>query len=393
MKFGVPEEIDLALKQGRIDVVRDWIRQGGAIRFAEAKRKMDRDVLRLAAPTGFYSLVEFLLNEVEWSGEEKAYAFRLVLGKPRLRHILDLLMDHGCRLDHFRFCDFAGYGDMEFLNRCVEHGLDPEKDDAFAYALGRSQSRMLLRFYKENRERFPSLDRQMQRALLCSLDERDLKWSMLLLWAGADPYEVYQVEGDKFEGETGCERAAWMLDFDSIKKLKLKPNRDNRLRMLDWATVRVDADLVEWILEGLEAAALVPAPGESCKYLTRIILDEDFMSESTKDRTGDTLRCIELLAGKGSVWSCDAKSLATARKVLSKKSACHFAKTVQALFETNAADRELLWSLVSAPEVQERIKRDPRYSWYALERLLNLNLPAGFERKARGSKRITARRI
>ena len=73
------------------------------------------------------------------------------------------------------FRPFITHGNM---NRC--------QDNAFAKILDETKAKPLLRFFKDHRAQFPGLEDQIAMALIQAIQRKNVRWSALLLWAGAE---------------------------------------------------------------------------------------------------------------------------------------------------------------------------------------------------------------
>ncbi len=143
--------------------------------------------LHRACERGFHSIVEVLLKVDGWSNQQKDSALTGAMHASRL-DLVELLLAHGARVAAIDFEDLCRTLNIELMTRFLEAGVDPAADNAFARALDEFKARPLLRFYRDQVEKYPSLKGQISLALAEAVREKKTRWAALLTWVGADPF-------------------------------------------------------------------------------------------------------------------------------------------------------------------------------------------------------------
>jgi hypothetical protein len=172
-------------RTGRLYDVEKWIASGTSLQLAPSKNR-SKTLLELVVEIGFHSLVE-LIAKHDQDQSSKNEALRLAVAKRRL-DLGQLLFSYGAEIRSVPFVDVLLSWDPRIIRFFIENGADLVKDWPFAEAFG-ARVRTAIRPFVECREQHPQLSAQLQeqadRALRYFCREGDLKWTSLLLWAGA----------------------------------------------------------------------------------------------------------------------------------------------------------------------------------------------------------------
>jgi hypothetical protein len=151
-------ELLTSIRHGNIDETREWIRSGRVLRWQPRK-----NALNDAVKTGFFSMVQMLLEKLSWDSDELGNAMLLALVKRRV-DLVYILLENGAPPEYADFYDVFGCMDHGLMARFLGYGLDPCHDFAFARILEDTRARPLLWFYKTYRERYHELDDQIAMA-------------------------------------------------------------------------------------------------------------------------------------------------------------------------------------------------------------------------------------
>jgi hypothetical protein len=216
------------IHKGRLFALQEWIKAGKPLRPPRSFPRAPR-LLLTAARTGFHSVVEELLRVGPWPPREMADALKWARSQRRY-DIADLLLNHGAEPEKQAFETVCELLDLAMMERHLRAGTDPNKDNVFARVLCSPKARPLLGFYRQFRAECPALDDQAALALSEAVKNNHVRWTALLVWAGADPLRPVpnDLEGtfpvDPEDSIISAEEAIWRNKPDILKLLRLEPN-------------------------------------------------------------------------------------------------------------------------------------------------------------------------
>jgi hypothetical protein len=291
-------------------------------------------------------MVEELLRAGGWSQPELADALDLARHRKRF-DIADLLVKHGAQqtsLDFETACDDLDLGAME---RLLRSGIDPNENNVFAQVLASKKARPLLRFYRQLRVEFPALDDQAALALCDAVQHKQVRWTALLAWAGADPFRPVpnDLSGsfpvDPENSTTAAHEALWRNDPDILKVLHLNPTPEQAVQLLKESAYRANSALFRSLFSKANPAVINDtALGGSSALdgLLRRAQDRSPWSTDTetKEET-ETLQCIEMLLDVGAKWRPPAEEVRYIRRALLKHDPRYIVQAVRLLLYTPGA--------------------------------------------------------
>lgn len=365
------KELRRLIREGRLWDLQDWMKAGKPMRYKIGARKYDETALQYGVEVGFHTMYEELLKGAKWSDQDlydglwKALRFNSFM-------LVELLLVHDFPIKDLEFHWVARTANVEVMERFVELGVDPEKPFEFSEALNMVKAKPLLRFYRTNVSRFPTLKYEMQRALMLSLEEKRVGWSAMLIWAGAEANEPYEYcESDWFSGMNGCEFAVYMLSPENVEKLNLKPTDKGRVRMAS-ALRNPTIDLVASYLGDVSKEVLNEMDG-SCRVVEEIVTRSSGLRTEGKWIDGDqeSLDCLEYLLARGARWNPSASRVRRIRDALSKKSDRYASEVVRMLHESENVSDELIWEVVRVPRLRQKVVCGNLKYWKNLERQLH----------------------
>lgn len=198
---------------------------------------------------------------------------------------------------------------MEFF---IELGADLEEGNPLAFAYC-NRIRTALRIFKKYKVQFPSLQEQANIALRYHCKEGNMKWVSLMLWVGADPYSAGPSDWDEDidaypeEQISALEYAALYghLEIFKMKSVRLRPDQDNSIGLLQYAAYNKSADILEYLLDRGFWAEM---PTEDGSTLMQGILERlgaryshgTWFNDSPVTR--EKMKMLHLLAKKGAKW-------------------------------------------------------------------------------------------
>lgn len=263
------------IHKGQLFALQDWIEAGKPLNPPDTSARPPR-VLCAAVRTGFHSMVEELLRASRWSPREMADALDWARAHRRY-DIADLLLNHGAEPEEQDFQTVCELLDLAMMERHLRAGTDPNQDNVFARALCSAKARPLLGFYRQLRAEFPALDDQAALALTEAVKNNQVRWTALLVWAGADPLRPvpHDMEStfpvDPEDSTTAAEEAIWRSNPEIIKLLHLKPSPPQAVALLSEAGFHGNEELFRTLLMPLSADQLNTTPRASCAPLERLV--------------------------------------------------------------------------------------------------------------------------
>lgn len=224
-------------RRGKLYEVEAWIDSGHPIQFeASADRKLQRraTALGIAVEKGFHSLAALLLaNGYNPNGDYRS----MLPGVVRKGDVgtAELLLRFGACPQCVDFCEVLESGESGLVDRFIEAGVDPCREDAVARALANPYQRNAQRFVRQYRERFPELQQQVDLALYEAAENSKLRSVAVLLWLGGNPHaEMVRTKrgGRQRLGLTAFESALWCTDGRIIELMLKQPIPRDRLNPL-----------------------------------------------------------------------------------------------------------------------------------------------------------------
>ncbi|MBW7894682.1 MAG: ankyrin repeat domain-containing protein [Opitutaceae bacterium] len=381
-KVQIPQDIAQALTfvtEGKLFALQQWV--------AEGKRVQAGDFndhrfccLHRACERGFHSIVEVLLKVDGWSQEEKDSALTGAMHASRL-DLVELLLAHGARVTAIDFEDLCRTLNIELMTRFLEAGVDPAADNAFARALDEFKARPLLRFYRDQVEKYPSLKGQISLALAEAVREKKTRWAALLVWAGADPFMTVPDElyGDwdfgEYGGRVAAEIACHSGEPDLVKVLKLRPDPQTRQELLSRVLWNPSAEIVRHLIKKVPASELNLGSRQSCKAVEDIVERRPwsfgYPSMSHTQQDDAVADCLEILLDAGARWNPDPGRLGSVRRDLIRNSSRYVVRILRLLlYVPGAADRALVAELCRTPVIQRKIYEGDRVLGKEIDELL-----------------------
>jgi ankyrin repeat protein len=360
----IPEDTEQLLElitTGRLFAVQEWIKAGKRLRLEEA----DDTALRTAITTGFHSMVEELLKAGGWDPQVLAEALEFARSRKRY-DIAELLMSHGAKPEEVDFQTCCEQLDVVLMERHLRAGTDPNQDNAFARALCSVKARPLLGFYRQFNAEFPALQDQAALALSEAVKSKQVRWTALLAWAGADPFRPVPSDlemsfpVDPEDCTTAAKEALWRNHLEILKVLHLKPNPQQALDLLDDAAYANNLQLFKTLLAAAPREELNKTPRNSSSVLEKLVArwgHRDLFTRERGDKGDDeNLKCIELLLDAGARWNPPTEDLRHCRRHLMEHNPRYIVQVARLLLYTpNAADREQFLELCRSQTLEAKI--------------------------------------
>jgi hypothetical protein len=139
------------------------------------------------------------------------------------------------------------------------------------------KARPLLGFYRQFRAEFPALEDQAALALVEAVKTRQVRWTALLAWAGADPFRPVPNDlsapfpVDPEDCTTAAREATWANNLDIMKVLRLKPTPAQALDLLSSVTYRHDSKLFQQLLSVIPREQTNNTPRASSEALESLV--------------------------------------------------------------------------------------------------------------------------
>jgi hypothetical protein len=363
----LPEDLQQLLdlvKKGKLFALQDWIKAGKRLRTPENVNG-DNQVLSIAVGTGFHSIVEELLRTGGWTVEELTDA--LDLARARRRYdIADLLLSHGAHPKQLDFQTVCRELDFTMMEHHLRTGINPNCDNDFARALSRVKARPLLGFYMKFRGEFPTLDDQAALALSEAVQKDQVRWTALLVWAGADPLRLvpkdltdnFPVDTDN--GTTAAKEAIWRNNWEILKVLRLKPTPSQALELLSQAAHNNNVDLFKTLIAAVPAGQLNKTSRESCQPLEELVsrsVHRD-LYRNIRDTEGEAenLQRVEMLLDAGARWNPPPDEIRYTRKNIMDHDPRYIVQLLRLLLYTpNAVDLDQFRELCRSQTLEAKI--------------------------------------
>lgn len=358
------QQLLVLITHGKLFALQEWIQSGKRLR-ATGVDDHRTDLLRIAVETGFHSILEELLRARGWTTEELTNALEWSFHRRR-PDLSQLLMENGAQLKDLDFEIVCRTVDLSLMERFLRAGGDPSRDNAFARALSDMKARPLLRFYRQFRSEFPALDDQAALALAEAVQNKHVRWTALLAWAGADPFrpipwstaQTFPVDPES--STTAATSAIWGKNPEILKVLKLKPPPERAHELLDDAGYNGNVDLFRTLLKPLSKDQLNTSPRNSCPVLEKLVgrgVDKDIWSR-TKTGNGDeeNIQCIEMLLDAGARWHPETEDFRYERRRIVEHDGRYIVQLVRLLLYTpGAADIPSLIDLCKSQTLLSKI--------------------------------------
>jgi hypothetical protein len=233
------------------------------------------------------------------------------------------------------------------MERHLRAGTDPNEHNAFAEALCTIKARPLLRFYRQFRAEFPTLDNQAALALCNAVQHNQVRWTALLAWAGADPFRP--VPSDRYasfpvdaeNATTAAHEALWRNHPDILKVLRLNPTPEQAAKLLNETAHKPNSTLFRSLVSKATPSVINDTPHGSSSALERLLRREHGHSPwstetETKEET-ETLQFIEMLLDVGAKWRPPAEELRGIRRALLKNNSRYIVQVIRLLLYTPGA--------------------------------------------------------
>lgn len=220
-----------------------------------------RGILCVAVDRGVHSILEVLLRVAGWKPNALNRALWMALHQKRA-DLARILLDAAASLLEVDLVTICGSLDLALVRRALREGVDPSDSNGFADALCCYRAKPMLRIYLDLRSEFPVLDSQAAISLCEAVQKKDVRWTALLLWAGANPRQrapynlVAHEAGDNDMWTTALEKACWDESGNMIRLLKISPSKIEALELLDKASDWPAPGVIEYLLPFIPAADL-----------------------------------------------------------------------------------------------------------------------------------------
>lgn len=367
------------IRRGNLAKVEEWIQSGKPIRMkASHNSSHTRSMLAYATEVGFFSQIELLLKLVNWTEDELGSALYHAAREGR-EDLIDLFLSAGASWEYADADDIIASMNVSLIRRFLKLGMRFDTDDAFFVALDRKRARPLLRIYKEFRKDYPELDGQIAKALVSAIKDKKLRWSILLLWAGADPNRQvpYDLDGETTEDSfntTALEEAYTHADIEFLEQLKIDAKGLNYGKLLERISYKRKPELIERIVCKMKPDELNHTEAKSCRALEYIVGHEHYnysayswMSSPREEEEKEQLECISLLINSGARWDPPEPELKGDRKGLSSHSGKYVVQVLRLLTYTpGVAPFEKIWELCRTPKMKNLIYGADDYLWREL---------------------------
>jgi hypothetical protein len=360
------KEIIALIDHGRLFDVQEWVSGGKPIRCSE-KSAVCPNLLERAVDSGFHSMVVSLLKALTWSPLEMTEALESALRNRRI-DLAELLLDAGAPVAEVDFVEVCSTMNVDLMERMLRAGADPARDNAFARALLAHRAKPLLRFYRQVRDQYPTLHAQASLALSESASKKDIRWTALLRWAGADPFmkvpgSVDSDWNDLAEMGTTAAFRGVTHNFELYKALNLKPTPNQALDLLShigwWPCAQITEALLSFVPN-----ELLNQTGSS-QVISSVLRRprwEWFGLEKCQNQDAEALKVLELLLDRGARWNPDRDDLRDTRRNLLTNDPKYIIQVLRLLIYTqNAASLDPILSFCDTTKMRGVIiAADPR---------------------------------
>jgi hypothetical protein len=325
--FAEVEPLLVLCERGKLYEVETWIDEGRPLQFILPEHdKLHRrsTPLRIAMYRRFHSLAALLLangydpngDRYDQSGYPSVCLSTAVEDKDQ--EMVEMLLRFGANPHAVDFCTVLETCDRALMNRFIELGVDPCRENAVARSLD-FKGRPILGFIKQYRDRFPCLQRQVDIALHGFTAREDLRGIALMLWLGGDPHAETSSSASEEGcgvGETAFESALWMRKPEVMALLMKRPIPVERApALLSALPYHRRPDLVRRLLdEGADPNA-INEEGEPVLYRFISVLGGNY-TRSSPDEDERGIEALELLLKAGAKISLNKGQLKRLRRSL-----------------------------------------------------------------------------
>lgn len=358
------KEVLQLVQAGKLFALQEWIKAGKSVR-PTTGGKSDSVVLRTAVETGFHSMVEELLRAGGWSPKDLTDALALARDI-RQFDIAALLAGKGAQPRQATFRTSCEKLDLFMMEHLLRAGADPNQENVFADVLNSIKARPLLRFLRQFRGDFPKLEDQAALALAEAVKNRQLRWTALLRWAGADPFrpvpndlsESFPVDPENHT--TAVAEAAWCGNPEILKVLHLKPTPVQAVQMLGEISYGNDFKLFQILLDSIPKDLINDTPRGSSSALERLVRrwphSDIFLNKLDGKGDAECLQCVERLCDLGARWNPPEEEIGQIRRVFLKHQPRYLAQLLRLLLYTHdAANLNSLLEAFRSPKLADNI--------------------------------------
>lgn len=358
-EFTAVEPLLALCASGKLYEVETWVAEGNPLQFpppGDRKLRRRSTALQIAVERGFHSLAALLLaNGYNPNGDYYECLSPAVRAKDR--DMVDLLLRFGANAHSVDFCTVLESCDRVLMDRFIEAGVDPCRENAVARAID-SKRRPILGFVKQYRERFPGLQRQVDIALRAATESENLRSIALMLWLGGDPHahvpgDAYIDEQENESGETAFERALWLNKPEVLTQFLKRPiPRESVESLLFSVSYRARPDLVRRLLnEGANPNALSEEGYPVMHgFITSLLWRHQRPSGEEYDRGIEALEC---LLKAGAKWSLDERQLKGLRRDLAEGESKFVVRLLDLLHQYDGISVDQLRELTRTPAVRK----------------------------------------
>ncbi|MEO6874249.1 MAG: hypothetical protein ABI222_05455 [Opitutaceae bacterium] len=313
--YAAVEPLLALCRGGKLYEAEGWINDGRPIQFPpsdDRKARRRSTALQIAVKHRFHSLAALLLaNGYDPNGDYYECLSSAV--QARDRDMVDLLLRFGADPQATDFCSVLETCDRAIMDRFVEAGVDPCRDNAVARSLD-FKGRPILGFIKQYRDRFPCLQRQIDIALHVFTGDGDLRGIALMLWVGADPHAATPASAEEDDGtfafgDSAFQSALWSRKPEILTQFLKRPIPAEKLNvLLSDAGHHSRPDLVRRLLD--EGADPNFSVEEGYPILYNFIngLTWAYATRTSEERERG-FQALELLLKAGAKWTLDEQNL------------------------------------------------------------------------------------
>lgn len=354
-------ELATLCRAGKLFAVQDWIKQGR--RYQVPPGNFTWTPLKVAIDSGFHSLVQVLLEAGAATQEEKDRALSQAVSNRSL-DLLELLAKHGADPLSIDADELFWSRHPQIIRWFINRGFDLETNNPIAHALANRQ-REFLGIYLDVRDRVPTARRQAAMALRHHVQEGNIKWVCLLLWAGADPRMLVPRpdepdDCDDYLG-TALRDAVRQGRIDIVRKFKVNAALDNLNELLCECWLTPQPEITQMLISlGGDARARVGerTPIQAAFSCFEWSLDHGYsFYGSSSTNTEAALRTIEILAEHGARWEPDeACRFRYFRRGLASVSGHNALCYLHRIVKSGAIEQPIFQELMRTPRMKELLR-------------------------------------
>lgn len=369
--FDDAKELVRLCRAGRLYEVERWIAAGRPLDLPVAKRKT---LLQIAVETEFHSLIELIVR-CETNQASKNAALSDSVSRRRLDFV-ELLVQNGAQITSVPLADVLLTWEPKLIRFFLYQGADPILGSPFAVAFGakvRTALRPFIEFKQAHPDLATALGEQANIALRYFCSKGDMKWTSLMLWAGADARSLGPTLGEKDPTDPDCyvsgiQEACYAGNVEVLKKLKPEAGRDNLENLLHCAAVSGRQDAIRYLL-GIGAKPNDKANAGS-SALDMCIWHMGFPSFNphrggrlkTRYEVSNDLDNIRELVEHEAVWKPDnPHSMNSVRRNLYECEPSVTLELLRVLLKYNACPLEQASELINKPRMQDHLAAE---SWH-----------------------------